>query len=51
MCERVAGIKYISAIEPQGAFYIFIDVSEVLGKKYKGETVEHLQRWQRYLSE
>lgn len=39
MYERVAGIKYISAQEPQGAFYLFIDVSEVLEKKYKGEKI------------
>lgn len=34
--ERVCGCKYISALEPQGAFYIFVDGTELIGKKYKG---------------
>ena len=32
-------IPYMSALEPQGAFYLFIDVSELLTKSYKGEKI------------
>lgn len=39
MYERVCGIKLISALKPQGAFYLFVDVSETLDKEYKGAKV------------
>ncbi|MCI5588573.1 MAG: aminotransferase class I/II-fold pyridoxal phosphate-dependent enzyme, partial [Lachnospiraceae bacterium] len=29
----------VSTIEPMGAFYVFVDASEVLDKSYKGEKV------------
>lgn len=40
MFERVSGIDLISAEEPEGAFYLFVDVSKVLDKSYKGSKVE-----------
>lgn len=39
MYERVCKMPYVSTIEPMGAFYVFIDASEVLSKSYKGEKV------------
>lgn len=36
MYQRVCGMPHISALEPMGAFYLFVDVSEVLGLAYKG---------------
>lgn len=39
MVERIAGMPYVSCVEPKGAFYVFIDVSEATAMKYKGETV------------
>ena len=39
MYERICKMPYISTIEPMGAFYVFIDVSEVLGKSYQGQKV------------
>ncbi len=39
MYERIAGMKHISAVKPQGAFYMFIDISGVLGKSYKGQKI------------
>lgn len=39
MYERVSEIKYISALKPQGAFYLFVDISEILDKEYKGAKV------------
>ncbi len=37
--KMVEETEYMSALEPQGAFYVFIDVSQVLEKQYKGEKV------------
>ncbi len=39
MYERVCKMPYVSCIEPKGAFYVFINVSKVFGKSYKGEEV------------
>ena len=40
MYDRMIEMDYIKVIKPQGAFYLFIDVSEVLEKEYKGEKIE-----------
>lgn len=40
MYERICKMPYVSTIEPKGAFYVFVDASQVLGKSYKGQTVE-----------
>ncbi len=37
--EREEDMPYISALKPEGAFYLFIDVSGVYGKKYKDEEI------------
>lgn len=34
--EREEAIPYLSALKPEGAFYLFIDVSGVYGMKYNG---------------
>ena len=39
MYERVCKMPLVSTIEPMGAFYVFIDASDVLTKSYRGETV------------
>ena len=39
MYNRVCKLPFVSALEPKGAFYVFIDVSEALKKEYKGEKV------------
>lgn len=39
ICERVKAIPHLSAVEPQGAFYLFVDCSELVGKKYKGREI------------
>ncbi len=38
--DRVNSIPYLDGAKPQGAFYIFVDCSEVLEKSYKGEKIE-----------
>jgi len=37
--EREEAIPYISALKPEGAFYLFIDVSKTYGKKFKDEEI------------
>ena len=40
MYEKIKAMPYVDVIKPQGAFYVFVDVSEALKKKYKGETLK-----------
>ena len=40
MYERVKAMPYVDVIKPEGAFYLFIDMSEALKKSYKGEKLE-----------
>lgn len=39
MCDRVAKLPHAQSIIPTGAFYCFIDLSEAVAMKYKGEVV------------
>ena len=39
--NRVNNIDKLSAIEPQGAFYLFVDINELIGKSYCGETINN----------
>lgn len=40
MFERISKMPLVSTLEPEGAFYIFVDCSQVSGKNYKGRTIE-----------
>lgn len=44
MCDLVGEIPHISALEPQGAFYMFIDVSKLLEMSYQGEKINDVSR-------
>lgn len=44
MYELISEIPHISALEPQGAFYMFVDVSELLNMSYKGEKIKDVSR-------
>lgn len=35
ICKEFEKIEDISFIEPEGAFYLFVDISKLLGRKYK----------------
>lgn len=37
--EREEKMPYISALKPEGAFYLFMDVSQTYGKKYNGTEI------------
>jgi aspartate aminotransferase len=36
MYERVSQMPLVDALEPEGAFYTFVDFTDVLEKSYKG---------------
>ncbi len=44
MYNRISSMKNISCLEPKGAFYVFIDCSQALAMKYKGEVVGTTER-------
>lgn len=39
MFERITNMKLVSALKPQGAFYIFVDVSKLFDKDYNGAKI------------
>jgi len=43
MYERVLKMPLVNALEPQGAFYLFVDFSDVIGKTYKGSTLDIME--------
>lgn len=51
MFERVSKMKLVSAVKPQGAFYLFIDVSQSLNKEYNSTKVENLSNLAKFLIE
>lgn len=51
MYDRVSKMKYVSTLEPDGAFYLFIDCSDVLEKSYKGKKIETTSEMARILIE
>lgn len=40
MYERISKMPLISCLEPEGAFYVFVDCSNVIGKKFKETVME-----------
>jgi aspartate aminotransferase len=51
MYERVIKIPHLLAMEPKGAFYLFIDVNEILNMSYQGEKVDNVNRLAQILIE
>lgn len=39
--ERLSRIKGVSCLKPHGAFYLFVNISEILKKKYKEKNIEN----------
>ncbi len=42
--EKVSQIPHVHALKPQGAFYLFVDISELLTMSYQGQKVEKVSR-------
>ncbi len=49
MYDRITAMPLISCLKPQGAFYIFVDMSLVIGKKYKDQSIENINDLARIL--
>lgn len=44
MYQRVKNMPILSALEPKGAFYLFVDIAETLDMKYKGEIIKSVDK-------
>lgn len=44
ICERINSIPFISTITPHGAFYVFVDMSGLLGKSYKETLLSDIEQ-------
>ncbi|MDR1017213.1 MAG: pyridoxal phosphate-dependent aminotransferase [Lachnospiraceae bacterium] len=44
MYDRIKAMPLVDCAKPLGAFYCFIDFSNVIGKKYKGEVIDSAAR-------
>ncbi len=51
MYERICNINLISALKPQGAFYLFVDISQLLDKSYNGEQIGDVDKLAKILIE
>jgi aspartate aminotransferase len=51
MYERICNIKFISSLKPQGAFYMFVDISQLLDKTYKDEKIGDVDKLAKILIE
>jgi aspartate aminotransferase len=51
MYDRFTALPYLDAIEPRGAFYLFGNISETVGKKFEGSTIENSDDFARLLLE
>lgn len=51
MYDRIVNMKHISALKPQGAFYLFVDISKTLDMEYKGSKIGNVSELARILIE
>jgi aspartate aminotransferase len=40
MFNRLSKVSSVKVFEPKGAFYVFIDISALYGKKFNGEVID-----------
>ncbi len=40
MMDRVRAMPHVDFAEPKGAFYLFVDLSAIIGKEYQGKKIE-----------
>ncbi len=51
MYERVSNMKLVSSLKPQGAFYLFVDISKTLDKEYNGTKIGDVNKLAQILIE
>lgn len=44
MYDRVNKMKYVSALRPEGAFYLFIDINGLLNRSHKGTDIKDVDK-------
>ena len=44
MYDRICHMSYVDAVKPMGTFYVFVDITQLLNKTYKGELVGDVYR-------
>lgn len=44
MFDRINKMPLVDTLEPQGAFYVFVDATNVVAKSYKGEPIQSAAR-------
>ena len=44
MYDRICHMSYVDAVKPMGAFYVFVDITQLLNKTYKGELIGDVYR-------
>lgn len=40
MFKRITEMPYLTALKPEGAFYVFVNMAGVIGKSYEGEDIQ-----------
>ena len=40
MVDRINSIKNLSCVKPEGAFYVMINISNILNKEYEGAVIK-----------
>ena len=51
MQQRISEIPYLEAMEPQGAFYMFVSIKETSGMKHENNEIKDSQDFAKYLLE
>lgn len=51
MVQRLNKMPHCSIVEPKGAFYVFVDISDCIGKSYKGNIIQNGNVFCQYLLE
>ena len=51
MVDQIASTPDLSCIEPNGAFYVFMDVSNLFGRKHAGQTIDSSDQFAAHLLE
>lgn len=44
MYDQIQKMPYVHCPKPEGAFYEFVDLSEIIGKSYKGEEIKNAKQ-------
>ena len=43
--ERICEMRFVTALRPKGAFYLFVDCSQAIGTRYRGERIKNIKQF------